>query len=126
MINHPGVDKISFTGSVEVGKLIPREDLGTLKRITLELGGESPNIVFADADFEPTIQGTCFGVFWNQGEVCLAGSRVFVEKGIYSKALDAIVECAQAVKVGSGLDSASTMGPLVSGEQQAQVLAYID
>jgi betaine-aldehyde dehydrogenase len=126
LVEDPRVDKIGFTGSVEVGKEVLRTGADTLKRVTLELGGKSPNIVFADAGFEEAIEGTCNGIFWNQGEICSAGSRVFVERSIYERALEAMVERAGAVRLGSGLDPETTMGPLVSKEQQERVLAYID
>jgi betaine-aldehyde dehydrogenase len=120
------VDKIGFTGSVEVGRTVLRSGADTLKRVTLELGGKSPNIVFADAGFEQAIEGTCNGIFWNQGEICSAGSRVFVERAIYDDALEAMTERANAVRLGSGLDPETTMGPLVSKEQQERVLSYIE
>lgn len=126
LVTHPAVDKIGFTGSLEVGKAVLREGAGTLKRVTLELGGKSPNIVFADAGFDEAIEGTCNGIFWNQGEICSAGSRVFVERSIYDDALSAMVERGRAVRLGRGTDEATTMGPLVSKEQQERVLAYVD
>lgn len=125
LVTSPGVDKIGFTGSRDVGKMIMRSGADTLKRITLELGGKSPNILFADADFEAAIQGSCNGIFWNQGEICSAGSRVFVEKTIYDEALAAMVEHAKQVRLGDGSDEATTMGPLVSREQQERVERYI-
>jgi betaine-aldehyde dehydrogenase len=120
------VDKVGFTGSVEVGKEVLRTGADTLKRVTLELGGKSPNIVFADAAFEEAVEGTCNGIFWNQGEICSAGSRVFVERSIYDRTLEAMTERAGAVRLGSGMDPETTMGPLVSREQQQRVLSYID
>jgi betaine-aldehyde dehydrogenase len=98
----------------------------TLKRVALELGGKSPNIFFADSDFEAAVDGALFGVFVNQGEVCSAGSRVLVERPIYRKMLDAMVEKAKRIPVGPGLDPANRMGPLVSAEQHARVLSYIE
>jgi betaine-aldehyde dehydrogenase len=126
LVTHPGVDKVGFTGSVEVGKSVMREGADTLKRVTLELGGKSPNVVFADAEFDAAIEGTCNGIFWNQGEICSAGSRVFVERSIYDRALEAMVERGRDVRLGSGLDPATTMGPLVSKEQQERVRGYIE
>jgi betaine-aldehyde dehydrogenase len=126
LVAHPGVDKVGFTGSREVGKLIMRSGADTLKRVTLELGGKSPNIVFADADFDTAVDGSANGIFWNQGEICSAGSRVFVEKPIYDDALNALVSHAKAVTLGDGKDEATTMGPLVSKEQQERVLSYIE
>jgi betaine-aldehyde dehydrogenase len=126
IVAHPGVDKIAFTGSGEVGRIIMREAAATLKRVSLELGGKSPNIFFADADFEQAIEGALFGVFLNQGEVCSAGSRVLVQKPIYRKLLDAMTERAKSIVVGPGLDPKSRMGPLVSQEQYDKVLSYIE
>jgi acyl-CoA reductase-like NAD-dependent aldehyde dehydrogenase len=126
LVASPKVDKVGFTGSKEVGKTIMRNGADTLKRVTLELGGKSPNIVFADADFDAAIEGSCNGIFWNQGEICSAGSRVFVERPIYDDALAAMVEHARGVKVGDGADESTTMGPLVSKEQQERVQQYIE
>ncbi len=126
LVEHPMVDKVGFTGSREVGRLVMRTASDTLKRVTLELGGKSPNIVFADADFEQAVQGSCNGIFWNQGEICSAGSRVFVERSIYDDALEAMAERAKRVRLGRPLDPATTMGPLVSKEQQERVERYIE
>ena len=114
IVEHPHVDKIAFTGSAAVGKLIMKSAADTLKRVTLELGGKSPNIFFADADFEAAIDGALFGVFINQGEVCSAGSRVLVERSIYPKFVDAMTAKATTIKVGPPLDRETKMGPLVS------------
>ena len=121
---HPDVDKIAFTGSAEVGKIIMRTAADTLKKISLELGGKSPNILFADADFEASVDGALFGLFINQGEVCSAGSRILVERSIYKRVVDAMVEKARNITLGNGLDRATKMGPLVSDEQLQRVLAY--
>jgi betaine-aldehyde dehydrogenase len=121
---HPDVDKIAFTGSAEVGKIIMRSAADTLKKISLELGGKSPNILFADADFEASVDGALFGLFINQGEVCSAGSRILVERSIYKRVVDAMVEKAKTIRLGNGLDRAVKMGPLVSREQLDRVLAY--
>ncbi|HXH27912.1 MAG TPA: aldehyde dehydrogenase family protein [Candidatus Polarisedimenticolia bacterium] len=126
IVRHPGVDKISFTGSGEVGQEIMREGAATLKRVSLELGGKSPNIFFADADFEQAVEGALFGVFLNQGEVCSAGSRVLVQRSIYKTMLDAMVERARKIRLGPGLDPQTKMGPLVSQEQYDKVLSYIE
>ncbi|MGH2636760.1 MAG: aldehyde dehydrogenase family protein [Actinomycetota bacterium] len=126
LVAHPGVDKVGFTGSKEVGKIIMRSGADTLKRVTLELGGKSPNIVFADADFDLAVEGSCNGVFWNQGEICSAGTRVFVDRPIYDDALNAFVDHARSVRLGDGLDEETTMGPLVSKEQQERVERYIE
>jgi betaine-aldehyde dehydrogenase len=124
IVEHPHVDKIAFTGSAAVGKLIMKSAADTLKRVTLELGGKSPNIFFADADFEAAIDGALFGVFINQGEVCSAGSRVLVERSIYSKFVEAMAEKAKKITLGAPLDRATKMGPLVSREQYDRVCRY--
>jgi betaine-aldehyde dehydrogenase len=124
IVSHRDVDKIAFTGSVEVGKVIMRSAADTLKKVSLELGGKSPNIFFADADFEAAVDGALFGVFINQGEVCSAGSRVLVERPIYKKMLDAMVEKAKRIKLGNGLERETKMGPVVSREQMERVMRY--
>src|SRR5437016_13900799 len=98
LVQHPDVNKIAFTGSAAVGKVIVKQAADTVKRVTLELGGKSPNIFFADADFEAAIDGALFGVFINQGEVCSAGSRILVQKPIYKKFVDAMAEIAKKIK----------------------------
>jgi betaine-aldehyde dehydrogenase len=118
------VNKIAFTGSAAVGKLIVKSAADTVKRVTLELGGKSPNIFFADADFEAAIDGALFGVFINQGEVCSAGSRILVEKSIYSKFVEAMVEKSKRIRLGAPLDRETKMGPLVSKEQYDRVRQY--
>src|SRR5258706_15885729 len=124
LVSHPGVDKIAFTGSATVGKIIVKSAADTLKRVTLELGGKSPNVFFADADWEAAVDGALFGVFINQGEVCSAGSRILVEKKIYPKFVEAMVEKAKKIKLGPPLDRDTKMGPLVSKEQFNRVLQY--
>src|SRR6476469_3754936 len=124
LVAHADVDKIAFTGSAEVGKHIMRSAANTLKKISLELGGQSPNILFADADFEASVDGALFGLFFNQGQVCSAGSRILVERSIYRRVVDAMVEKARLITLGNGLDRATKMGPLVSDEQLQRVLAY--
>jgi betaine-aldehyde dehydrogenase len=126
LVRHPGVDKIAFTGSEAVGKQIARLAADSLKRVTLELGGKSPNIFFADADFESSIDGALFGIFFNQGEICSAGSRILVQRSIYPRFLEALVEKAKRIRLGAPLDRATKMGPLVSREQYDRVLAYIE
>jgi acyl-CoA reductase-like NAD-dependent aldehyde dehydrogenase len=125
LVEHPAVDKVSFTGSVEVGKIISRTAADSLKRVTLELGGKSPNLIFADADFESAIDGTCAGIFANSGEICSAGSRVLVDRAIYDDAVSSMIEEAKGIKVGSGLDPETTMGPLISSEHKETVLSYV-
>jgi betaine-aldehyde dehydrogenase len=124
LVAHAEVDKIAFTGSAAVGKIIMRSAADTLKKVSLELGGKSPNIFFADADFEAAVDGALFGVFINQGEVCSAGSRVLVQRPIYKKMLDAMVAKAKTIKVGPGMDPSSKMGPVVSKEQMERVVKY--
>jgi acyl-CoA reductase-like NAD-dependent aldehyde dehydrogenase len=125
LANHDGVDKITFTGSTDVGRLLVKASAGNLKRVSLELGGKSPNIVFADADLDAAITGVYFGVFFCQGEICSAGSRLLVEEPIFEEFTSRLVEKMQAVKLGAGLDPETTMGPLVSREQQERVQKYI-
>ena len=126
IVEHPNVDKIAFTGSPEVGRIIMRAAAGTLKKISLELGGKSPNIFFADSDFEAAVDGALFGVFINQGEVCSAGSRILVQKPIYKKFVDAMAEKAKTIKLGPGMARDTKMGPLVSREQFDRVRKYQD
>jgi betaine-aldehyde dehydrogenase len=124
LVKHPDVNKIAFTGSAEVGKIIVKQAAETVKRVTLELGGKSPNIFFADADFEAAIDGALFGVFINQGEVCSAGSRILVQKPIYKKFVDAMTEKARNIKLGPPLERDTKMGPLVSKDQYDRVRSY--
>ncbi len=126
LVQHPDVNKIAFTGSAAVGKIIVKQAADTVKRVTLELGGKSPNIFFADADFEAAIDGALFGVFINQGEVCSAGSRILVHKPIYNKFVDAMAEKAKKIKLGAPLDRDTKMGPLVSKEQYDRVRSYLE
>jgi betaine-aldehyde dehydrogenase len=126
LVRHPDVNKIAFTGSAEVGKIIMKSAADTVKRVTLELGGKSPNIFFADADFEAAIDGALFGVFINQGEVCSAGSRILVQKSIYKKFVEAMTEKAKKIKLGPPLERETKMGPLVSKEQYDRVNSYIE
>ena len=126
LVAHPGVDKIAFTGSAAVGKIIVKSAADTLKRVTLELGGKSPNIFFDGADWEAAVDGALFGVFINQGEVCSAGSRILVEKKIYSKFVEAMTEKAKRIKLGAPLDRDTKMGPLVSKEQYDRVSSYLE
>jgi betaine-aldehyde dehydrogenase len=126
LVAHPGVDKIAFTGSAAVGKIIVKCAADTLKRVTLELGGKSPNIFFTDADWEASVDGALFGVFINQGEVCSAGSRILVEKKIYTKFVEAMTEKAKRIKLGPPLERETKMGPLVSKEQYDRVSSYLE
>src|SRR5437868_1800763 len=126
IVAHPNVDKIAFTGSAAVGKIIVKSAAETLKRVTLELGGKSPNIFFPDADWEAAVDGALFGVFINQGEVCSAGSRILVEKKIYPKFVEAMAEKAKRIKLGAPLERDTKMGPLVSKEQYDRVSSYLE
>ena len=125
LVAHPKVRKIAFTGSAEVGKLIMRSAADQLKRVSLELGGKSPNIFFNDADFENAVDGALFGTFINQGEVCSAGSRVLVQQDIYQKFVDAAAAKAKTIRLGPGVDRNTKMGPLVSAEQRDRVASYL-
>ena len=126
LASHPDVDKIAFTGSTEVGKIIARASADSnLKRVSLELGGKSPNVVFDDADLAKAVSGAFFGIFWNQGQVCSAGSRLFVQEKIYDQAVDDLVRIVGETRIGPGLDPATQMGPLVSRTQMDRVLNYI-
>ena len=124
IVAHADVDKIAFTGSVEVGKIVMRTAADTLKKISLELGGKSPNIFFADADLDAAVDGALFGVFFNQGEVCSAGSRILVQRPLYRPLLDAMVAKARTIAVGPPLERATKMGPLVSREHFDRVRQY--
>ncbi len=126
LVAHPQVDKIAFTGDSETGKQIMRDAAGTLKKISLELGGKSPNIVFADADLEAALRGAYSGIFYNKGEVCSAGSRLLVEEKIYGEFVDKLKERAAAAGVGDPLHPKTRLGPLVSAAQQQRVLEYIE
>jgi phenylacetaldehyde dehydrogenase len=121
-----GVDKVAFTGSTEVGKEIVRAAAGNLKKLTLELGGKSPNIVFADADMETAIPGAANAIFFNHGQCCCAGSRLYVESKHFDDVLEGVTEHAKSIKVGSGQDPQTEMGPLVSQEQLDRVCGYFD
>ena len=126
LVRHPAVDKIAFTGSTEVGKKIMSEAAGTLKRVSLELGGKSPNIVFADADMEAAVKGALTGIFYNKGEVCAAGSRLFLEEKIHDEFMAKLTERVKGLKVGDPMDKSTRMGPVVSKQQMETVLSYIE
>ncbi|MBI1851134.1 MAG: aldehyde dehydrogenase family protein [Planctomycetes bacterium] len=126
LVRHPGVDKVAFTGSTEVGKQIMREAAGTIKRLSLELGGKSPNIVFADADVDAAVRGALTGIFYNKGEVCAAGSRLFVEEPIHDQLVEKLKAKAATLTVGDPRDKNTRMGPVVSAEQMKSVLDYVE
>jgi phenylacetaldehyde dehydrogenase len=123
---HPDVDKVAFTGSTEVGKLILHAAAGNLKKVSLELGGKSPNVVLEDADFETAIPGAASAIFFNHGQCCCAGSRLFIEQDAFDKVVDGIVQHAEKIRVGPGFDPATDMGPLVSEEQLSRVCSYLE
>lgn len=126
LVEHPDVQKIAFTGSGEVGKEIAATAARTLKRVTLELGGKSPNIIFADADVDAAVKGALSGIFYNKGEVCAAGSRLFVERSIYPQVVDKLAAAAEKTVVGDPRDKTTRMGPVTSKEQYDKVMQYIE
>jgi acyl-CoA reductase-like NAD-dependent aldehyde dehydrogenase len=122
---HPDIDKVAFTGSTEVGKLILKASTGNLKRVSLELGGKSPNIIFPDADMPQAVFGSMLGIFMNQGQVCCAGSRVFVQQNVYEEFTDSLSTMAKSLTLGNQMDPNTKMGPLVSKEQHDRVKDYL-
>ena len=126
LVRHPGVDAIAFTGSTEVGKTVMREAAETLKKVSLELGGKSPNIVFADADVQSAVRGASTGIFYGKGEVCAAGSRVLVERPIYDDFVAAFSERAAQMTVGDPMDANTRLGAIVSEEQLERVMSYVE
>jgi aldehyde dehydrogenase (NAD+) len=123
---HPEVDKVAFTGSLPTAQHIVRASAGNLKRLSLELGGKSPNIVFADADLDLAAAGAASAIFANSGQICSAGARLFVERGIYDEFVERVAVTARALKVGDGLDPTTDIGPLVSQTQLDRVLGYLE
>jgi phenylacetaldehyde dehydrogenase len=123
---HPDVDKIAFTGSTEVGKLIVQAAAGNLKKVSLELGGKSPNVVFADTDLDTAIPGASSAIFFNHGQCCCAGSRLYIEEKVFDKVVDGVSQQASKISLGHGFDPASDMGPLVSHEQLNRVCSYLE
>jgi len=123
---HPDVDKIAFTGSTEVGKLILQAAAGNLKKVSLELGGKSPNIVFADSDMKAAIGGAASAIFFNHGQCCCAGSRLYVEQSIFDQVVEGVSNQAKKIKVGPGIEPETQMGPLVSKEQLDRVCGYLE
>jgi phenylacetaldehyde dehydrogenase len=123
---HPDVDKIAFTGSTEVGKLIIHAAAGNLKKVSLELGGKSPNIILDDADIDAAIPGAASAIFFNQGQTCCAGSRLFIDKKIFDKVVDGVAQNASKIRIGQGFDPDVDMGPLVSEEQFNKVCGYLE
>src|ERR1700680_640130 len=123
---HPAVDKIAFTGSTEVGKLIAKAATGNLKKVSLELGGKSPNIVFSDADPQVAMAGAANAIFFNHGQCCVAGSRLYVEAGWFEEVVAGVADIAKSMKLGDGMDPTTEMGPLVSDEQLSKVSGFLD
>ncbi len=126
IVKHPGVDKVAFTGSTEVGKIIMRDAADSLKRVTLELGGKSPNIVFADADLDAAVAGAEVALFLNQGQCCCAGSRLFVEEKIHDEFVERCVERAKGRTLGDPFDPNTIQGPQVDRDQFDKILGYIE
>jgi betaine-aldehyde dehydrogenase len=126
LASHPGIDKIAFTGSTEVGKIIAHAAADNLTKVSLELGGKAPNIVFADADIEQAVNGAMMGIFFNQGQVCCAGSRLFLAEDIKDEFLERFSEKAKKVIVGDPMDKGTHMGPQVSMEQLDRIKGYVD
>jgi phenylacetaldehyde dehydrogenase len=123
---HDLVDKVAFTGSTEVGRLIVHAATGNLKKVSLELGGKSPNVVFKDADMDTAIAGSASAIFFNHGQCCCAGSRLFVERPVFDRVVEGVAGQAKKIKVGSGLEPDTSMGPLVSDEQLRRVCGYLE
>jgi acyl-CoA reductase-like NAD-dependent aldehyde dehydrogenase len=126
LVRHPGVRKVAFTGQTATGKEIMRTAVDGLKRVTLELGGKSPNIVFADADLEAATSGAFGGIFFNQGQACVAGSRLFVEAPVADELVARVADRAGKIRLGSGLDPDTQMGPLITAAHRARVKGYVD
>ncbi|MCP2292702.1 aldehyde dehydrogenase family protein [Nocardia amikacinitolerans] len=126
LAEHPGVDRIAFTGSVGTARTIVRASAGNMKRLQLELGGKSPDIVFADADLDLAVPGAAMGVYTNSGQVCVAGSRIFVQRPIHDEFVTRIAEFSKSIRVGDGLDPETQLGPLVSQRQLERVMSYVD
>ena len=122
---HDDVDKVAFTGSTEVGRLIVAAAGGNLKKVSLELGGKSPNVVFADADLDAAVVGAANGIFFNHGQCCNAGSRLYIQEAAFDDVVAGVAEQAKKITVGSGLDAGTQMGPLISDEQFEKVLGYL-
>ena len=122
---HDDVDKVAFTGSTEVGKLIVQAAAGNLKKVTLELGGKSPNIVFDDAD-TGAVEGAANAIFFNHGQCCVAGSRLFVQEDRFDEVVNGVAEIAKGIKLGPGMESGTQMGPLVSEEQLRRVTGFLE
>lgn len=126
MVKHPRIRKIAFTGSTEVGKTIQQQATGNLKRLSLELGGKSPNIIFSDADLSKAIPGAMMGIFFNQGQACSAGSRLYIHKKVYDNVMADMISAVKNMQQGFGLDEATDIGPLISDKQFKRVSSYLE
>ena len=125
LVDHPDVDKVAFTGSTEVGKKIAAGASKNLKKVSLELGGKAPNIIFADADLDAAVAGAALAGYFNEGQCCVNGSRLYVQRSVFDQVIDGVAEAAKAIRVGDAFDPATTMGPLVSAEQHEKVMGYV-
>jgi acyl-CoA reductase-like NAD-dependent aldehyde dehydrogenase len=126
LVEDPGIDKVAFTGSTVVGREIGEKCGRSLKRVTLELGGKSPNIILPDADLDAAVKGSFAGIYFNSGQACNAGSRLFVQRDLFDEVIERLTAFAREAKVGPGLDPETQFGPLVSAEQLDRVTGYID
>jgi len=126
IVTHPGVDKVAFTGHVDTAKIIQKAAADTLKRVTFELGGKSPNVIFADADMEQAVEGAFHAIYFHCGQCCTAGSRLFVEEKIHDELVERLAERSKGRRIGDPLDPATEQGPQVSDEQMQKILGYVD
>jgi aldehyde dehydrogenase (NAD+) len=126
LVKHPLVDKIAFTGSTSVGQNLIKNGAATIKHMTMELGGKSPNIIFGDAKIEAAVQSAFWGIFWNKGEVCVAGSRLLVERPIYDEVVEKLGQMAKAAVLGDPLDPATMVGPIASQAEYDKVMTYVE
>ena len=125
LVDHAGVDKVAFTGSTEVGKKIAAGASVSLKKVSLELGGKAPNIIFADADLDAAVAGAALAGYFNEGQCCVNGSRLYVQRQVFDQVIEGVAAAARAITVGDGFDPATTMGPLISQEQHEKVIGYV-
>ena len=125
LVDHPDVDKVAFTGSTEVGKKIAAGASKNLKKVSLELGGKAPNIIFADADLDAAIAGAALAGFFNEGQCCVNGSRLYVQREVFDQVIEGVAKAAKAIALGDAFDPATTMGPLVSQEQHEKVMGFV-
>lgn len=125
LVDHPDVDKVAFTGSTEVGKKIAAGASKNLKKVSLELGGKAPNIIFADADLDAAVAGAALAGYFNEGQCCVNGSRLYVQRSVFDQVIEGVSAAARAITVGDGFDDATTMGPLISQEQHEKVIGYV-